>query len=211
MARGNLMDQYHKEQNNRENLNENILHIDDAMKWITKGDENEKNGDYEKALECYIEGKNIIEKTLGKEHPTHASSLSKIGKMYFEFKNYSKAETYYLEALSIDECVHGKEHPFYMKSLCNLGSVYHYLKDYTQAEKYYLEAKTIMEKTIGKEHKDYKILLDNLQLLFSEIYYSQTGNKEYYYKTCEIELIKKGLSEDEIMKTIEESKKLLGD
>ncbi|MDR2701176.1 MAG: CHAT domain-containing protein [Spirochaetaceae bacterium] len=125
-------------------------------------------GNYAKAIECFLEAKAIYEKTVGKEHPDYATALNNLGLLYYSMGDYAKAESCYLEARAIWEKVFGKEHPSYAVTLNNLGGLYRSMGDYAKAESCYLEARAIVEKVLGKEHPDYAQSVNNL----GELYYS---------------------------------------
>jgi len=136
-------------------------------------------GNYTKAIECFLEAKEINEKTVGKEHPDYASTLNFLGLMYYRMGDYAKAERYYLEAAAIYEKALGKEHPSYATSLNNLGALYDDMGDYAKAERYYLEDKAITEKTLGKEHPSYATSLNNLGSLYDSM--GDYAKAERYY------------------------------
>jgi tetratricopeptide (TPR) repeat protein len=82
-----------------------------------------KQGNYSKAIECFLEAKSIYEKTVGKEHPDYATLLNNLGALYYSMGDYGNAERYYLEATAIYENTLGKGHPDYATSLQNLGGL----------------------------------------------------------------------------------------
>jgi len=90
-------------------------------------------GDYAKAESCHLESKAIVEKVMGKEHPSYAGSLNNLGGLYDSMGDYAKAESCYLESRAIYEKLLGKEHPSYASSLNNLYTLYLNKEEYTQA------------------------------------------------------------------------------
>jgi len=150
-----------------------------AATWNSRGIQYYNQGDYAKAIECFLKVKEIIEKTLGKEHPSYATSLNNLGSLYMDIGDYAKAERYYLEDIAITEKALGKEHPSYATSLNNLGSLYYSMCDYTKAERYFLEATAIREKALGKEHPSYATSLNNLGSLYMDI--GDYAKAEHYY------------------------------
>jgi Flp pilus assembly protein TadD len=137
-----------------------------AEEWIEHGTEYYIRGNYARAIECFLEVKEIYEKTLGKEHPDYATTLNNLGTLYDSMGNYGKAEVYHLEAAGILETVLGKGHPDYATSLNNLGTLYWNMGDYGKAEGYLLEAATIQETSLGKGHPSYATSLNNLGALY---------------------------------------------
>ena len=62
----------------------------------------------------------ICGKTLGKDHPKYAISLSNLGKALFKQKKFFEAEELARQALEISESRLGKEHPQSKKLAKNL-------------------------------------------------------------------------------------------
>ncbi len=125
-----------------------------------------QQGLYAKAEPLYIEGINIKEKVLGKEHPSYATSLNNLALLYKSLGLYAKAEPLYIEAKNIREIVLGKEHPSYASSLNNLAVLYYDQGLYAKAEPLFMEANSI--------------LLDNMDLNFSLLSEKEKGK---YLKT----------------------------
>ena len=164
--------------------------VDDYMDW---GIDYYEQGEYAKAIECFLEAKNIYEKTLGKEHPDYAISLNNLGILYWNMVDYAKAERYYLEAIAIKEKALGKEHLSYASSLNNLGELYSDIGNYSKAERYYLEATAIYEMALGKEHPDYATSLNDLGNLYKDM--GDYAKAERYYLEA-LAIRKKVLSEE---------------
>jgi len=150
-----------------------------AATWNRRGVQYYNQGDYAKAIECFLKAKEIYEKTVGKDHPDYATSLNNLGALYWNMGDYAKAERYYLEDKAITEKALGKDHPDYATSLNNLGALYKEMGDYAKAERYYLEATAIREKTLGKEHPDYAGSLNNLGSLYDSM--GDYAKAERYY------------------------------
>ena len=144
-------------------------------------------GNYEKAEPLQLESKTIMEKTMGKEHPSYAQILIDLALLYGEMDQYEKAESLYLEAQVIRGKTLGKEHPDYAGCLNNLAILYWMMGQYEKAEPYYLESKNIREKTLGKEHPDYAKSLHNLSVLY--------GSMSHYEKAEPLQLESKVLIE----------------
>lgn len=111
---------------------------------------------YKKAEPLFTEGKNLMEKLKGKNHPDYAYSCSYLSLLYFYQRQYDRAEPLCLEAKAIREKTLGKEHITYGNSCFNLGDIYYYQRKYSKAEPLYLEAKNVYEKNEGKEGKNYQ-------------------------------------------------------
>jgi len=137
-----------------------------ADDYMDLGKDYYNQGNYVKAIECFLKAKDIIEKTLGKEHFNYALTINYLGLLYDDMGDYAKAERYYLETIAILEKTLGKNHPSYATLLNNLGFLYQNMGDYAKAECYHLEAIAIREKVLGKKHPDYAMSLNNLGLLY---------------------------------------------
>ncbi|MDR2700831.1 MAG: tetratricopeptide repeat protein, partial [Spirochaetaceae bacterium] len=123
-------------------------------------------GDFPKAIECFLEAKAIYEKTVGKEHPDYVATVNNLGVLYDSMGDYAKAESCLLESRAIREKVLGKEHPDYATTVNNLGALYYSMGDYAKAESCLLESRAIREKVLGKKHPYYAGSLDNLYGLY---------------------------------------------
>ena len=125
-----------------------------------------------KSAEAIDLAKQAIElkiETLGKEHPSYATSLNNLAMLYKSMGDYARAEPLYVEAKKICEKTLGKEHPSYAASLNNLAVLHASVGDYARAEPLHVEAKTIREKTIGIEHPDYAASLNDLAMLHASM------------------------------------------
>ena len=159
---------------------------EDAEFYNNQGMDFYNEGNYVKAIEAFTREKEILEKTVGKEHQDYASTINNLGVMHEFIGDYKQAEQYYLEAKAIQERVLGKEHPDYNVSLDNLGNFYFGIGEYNQAEKYWLELKDIKARVNGKEHQDYTFTLHKLaRLYFLMGNYKQA--EQYYLETKAIE------------------------
>jgi len=139
-------------------------------------------GDYEKAERYYLVMKILIENSqnfTGKEDPSYALALIRLGWLYDEMGKYEDAESYLLKAKAIYEKSPDKEYPSYAWVLTILGVQYWKMGDSDKAENCFLEAKTVYEKNPGKEHPLYAYLLTILGALYEKI--GDNGKAESYY------------------------------
>jgi CHAT domain-containing protein/Flp pilus assembly protein TadD len=137
-----------------------------AETWNSRGIQYYKQGNFAKAIECFLKAKYIYEKVQGKEHTDYAQTVNNLGLLYWEMGDYAKAERCYLEAKYIFEKVQGKQHLDYATLVNNLGLLYFGMGDYVKAERFYLEAKSIYEKVQSKDSLDYAQSLNNLGELY---------------------------------------------
>jgi CHAT domain-containing protein/Tfp pilus assembly protein PilF len=131
-----------------------------------KGIELYNAGKYEEALPYAKQVLEIIEKTLGKNHPSTAQSLNNLALLYYETGRYSEAEPLLKRALEIKEKALGKEHPDTAISLNSLALLYDKTGRYSKAEPLYKRALEIHEKALGKEHPSTATSLNNLAALY---------------------------------------------
>ena len=142
----------------------------DADVLMNQGKEYYNQGNYPKAIESFLEAKEIYQKTVGKDHPSYAASLNNLALLYTYMGNYSAAEPLYLEAKTICERVPGKDHPSYVASLNNLALLYQSMGNYAAAVPLYRESKAIWERVPeGKDHPNYATSLNNLALLYESM------------------------------------------
>ena len=151
-----------------------------AEEWYSRGIQYYNQGNYERTIECFLEVKNIYERTLGTDHPDYATSLNNLGLIYDSMGDYAQAEWYYREAKSICERVLGTNHLSYATSLNNMGLLYKNMGDYVQAERYYRESLSIIEHLLGKDHPSYTTLLNNLGAFYQNI--GDYAQAERYYR-----------------------------
>jgi CHAT domain-containing protein/Tfp pilus assembly protein PilF len=108
----------------------------------------------------------IRQKVLGPEHPDTATSLSKLGSLYYSTGSYSKAAPLLQRALAIREKALGPAHPSTTTSLNNLAALYDVTGEYARAEPLYLRALTIRQEVLGPEHPDTATSLNNLAMFY---------------------------------------------
>jgi len=119
-------------------------------------------GQYDKALQVYLEALENTEKSLGKDHSQYGVRLNNLAGLYKRMGQYDKALLLYLEALENTEKALGKDHSQYGIRVYNLASVYESMGQYDKALPLYLESLENCEKTLGKEHLYYGIRLNGL-------------------------------------------------
>jgi len=158
---------------------------EDAEYWNNQGIQYYSQGNYTRAIECFLSAKNIYERTISKDHPDYATSLSNLGLLYTNIGDYTQAERYLLESLSIYQRVLGTGHSQYAVLVNNLGELYRNMGDYIRAERYCLEALGIMERMLGKNHPDYATFLNNIGLLYWNMG-DYARAQQYYFEALDI-------------------------
>ncbi|MFC2130879.1 tetratricopeptide repeat protein [Bacteroidota bacterium] len=140
---------------------------------------NSRKGNYDSAIEYYLESKKVYKEIGDKIGIAHISTGT--GILYWRLKRYQKALEYWNEALNVYEELGDKEN--ISIALGNLGMVSCNLKKYNKAIEYYKEAIKITE-----ELKNIENLGSHLGNIGSV--YTEMGNYEkaleYYKKALEI-------------------------
>ena len=111
-------------------------------------------GEYDDAIESLYSAIELLEYSMGPNHPDTAAAYSSIGLAFFAKGNYDKAMEFHGKALEIREKVHGTDHQFTASSYFRLGEVYKGLGDFEKALDYQLKALDIRKRILGEEHID---------------------------------------------------------
>jgi len=156
----------------------------DAATWNSLGVQYYNQGNFSKAIECFLEVKNIIEKTMGKENQDYVTTVNNMGMSYYNQGNFTKAIECFLQTKAIAEKTLGKRHVNYAQILNNLGLLYNNMGDFTQAEYCFLEARYIYEKAVGTEHPDYAVTINNLGFMYNNM--GNYNKAEQFYKEARI-------------------------
>lgn len=138
-------------------------------------------GQYKEAETLQYRVVAIHEKTLGKEHPTTATSLSNLGNVLYLQGKLKEAEAVHRRVLAIREKGLGPEHPDTATSMNNLANVLQEqgkdemlspsearaqarfnLQVYTETENLFRKALAIQERTLGPDHPATANTLNNL-------------------------------------------------
>lgn len=118
---------------------------------------------------CFLESKNILERTHCQKLPIYTDALNNLAVLYKDMGEYSKALPYYSLALKSREEIMGKENSNYAASLNNFANFYMDIGDFENSERLHLEALTIREKVSGRVSLDVASSLHNLCNLYSLI------------------------------------------
>ena len=138
-------------------------------------------GQYKEAESLQYRVVAIHEKTLGKEHPISATSLSNLGNVLYLQGKLKEAEAVHRRVLAIREKVLGPEHPDTATSMNNLANALQEqgkdemlspsearaqarfnLQVYTETENLLRKALAIQERTLGADHPATANTLNNL-------------------------------------------------
>ena len=108
----------------------------------------------------------LMEKSLGPDHPATATALNNLALLYCSMGDYAKAEPLYQRAVKIDEKALGPDHPDTATAINNLGDLYRSVGDYAKAEPLFQRSLKIDEKELGPDHPGTAIDLNNLAELY---------------------------------------------
>ena len=155
----------------------------ETIQLAQRAQEAERRGQYGEAETLHHQVLAIHEKSLGAEHPTTATSLANLGRVYDLQGKYDDAEKAYRRSLEVREKVLGGEHPDVATSLNNLAKVLQELgKDQqitvsearararsgaalgalTEVETMFRRALAIQDAKLGRGHPDTANTLSNL-------------------------------------------------
>jgi tetratricopeptide (TPR) repeat protein len=158
------------------NLNKSDL-VDDAEIFSSIGDLYSHFGEYDKALEFYLQCLDIRLKTLGNQHPSVATSYNNIGLAWDNKGDYDKALEFYQQCLEIQLKTLGNQHPAVANSYNNIGSAWASKGDYDKALEFYQQCSDIQLKTLGNQHPAVANSYNNIGLAWA--------NKGAYDKALE--------------------------
>ncbi|MGC9187650.1 MAG: tetratricopeptide repeat protein, partial [Fervidicoccaceae archaeon] len=116
---------------------------------------------YREALEIKI-------RSLGRNHPDVAATMSTLAVLYFEQGKYSEAEPLYREALEILIKSLGRNHPDVAATMSTLALLYFEQGKYSEAKMLLLDALEIY-KTLNEESNLYEEKIELIQKLINLI------------------------------------------
>ena len=154
---------------------------EDAKLLDARAQELIDRGQYKEAETLQYRVVAIHDKTLGREHPTTATSMSNLGNVLYLQGKTKEAETIHRSVLTIREKTLGPEHPDTATSMNNLANVLQEqakdellspsesraqarlnLQVFTETENLYRKALVIQERTLGPSHPATANTLNNL-------------------------------------------------
>lgn len=144
------------------------LETDLAISLDWQGSLYRSQGQYAKAESRFVQSLEILERRLGVDHLSVATSLNNLAGLY-KIKGYlGKAEPLYLRSLQIIENQLGADNPSVATSLNNLASFYESQGRYGEAEPFYISSLEIIERHLDAEnYPSVALILNNLAGLYS--------------------------------------------
>ena len=125
-----------------------------------------RQGDIEKAEECFKESSQGFLDLFGSMNPDYASSLNNLASIYKDKGELGEALDLYMKVLDMDKVIYGTAHANYATSLNNVALLYLQFGNYSLAGKLLLEAKKIRANTLGNYHPLYIKTVNDLGLYY---------------------------------------------
>ncbi len=125
-----------------------------------------KEGDMDKALECFKESTQGFKELFGTMNPDYASGLSNLASVYKQLGNVSEALNLYTHVLDLDKVIFGEHHQRYATSLNNVALIYLELGNPSLAGKLLFRSSEIRKEALGKYHPLYIKNLNDLGVYY---------------------------------------------
>ncbi len=109
---------------------------------------------------------NLREEVYGPNHTAVASTLNRLGFLYWTMRRYRDAEPLYERALAINEAEFGSDHLEIVEGLNRLAGLYRTQGRYGEAEPLFARALSISEAEVGPEASEVYLGLENLAGLY---------------------------------------------
>ncbi|CAF0810477.1 unnamed protein product [Adineta steineri] len=149
------------------------------------GNVKDGQGDYEKAIWCYTQRLEIVQKFLSSDDPHLAASYNNVGMVYSKMGEYSEALSYYEKALQIFQKTLPSNHPHLATSYTNIGSLYNKMEEYSKTLSFYEKALQIYKETLPSNHSLLATSYNNI----GNVYYKMREYSKalsFYEKSLEI-------------------------
>ncbi len=125
-----------------------------------------RQGEIEKAEECFKESAEGFQQLFGSMNPDYASSISNLASIYKDKGELAKALDLYMKVLDMDKVIYGTEHANYATSLNNVALLYLQFGNFSLAGKLLTQAKEIRAHTLGNYHPLYIKTVNDLGLYY---------------------------------------------
>lgn len=125
-----------------------------------------KQGDVEKAQQCFEESSQGFKELFGSMNPDYASSLNNLARIYKDQGKLNEALNLYMKVLDMDKVIYGENNQRYATSLNNVALLYMQLGNISLAGKLLLKAKEIRAETLGDFHPLYIKTLNDLGIYY---------------------------------------------
>ena len=126
--------------------------INIAASYNKRGQVYYNQGEYLKALECFLKSLDIRKSIYEDSHPALGPSYNNVGSVYEKLGELKKALEYHLKSLDINTSAYGENHPEVATSYNNIGLVYYNQGEYKKAIEYHLKSLSIYKSTLEENH-----------------------------------------------------------
>ena len=127
-----------------------------------------QHGSTSEAIKLYKRSLDDWKKIGKKKNSGYATTLYKLGELYYDLGDFSKSEEYYTQALEIRQLIFSDTSPSIAQSMNNLAILYDRIHDYTKAEEYYKHALNILRSVFGDKNIRFARTLNNLAMLYAK-------------------------------------------
>ncbi len=145
----------------------------------------ERDRQYEKAEQYYLNAKEIYERINALTNGGYITAINNLAELYRIIGKFENAETLYMQVLEKNKKVFGEESPHYINILNNIALLYQKMGNYEKAESFFLQSLEISKKVFGEDNPENVILMNNITTL-----YHKMGNykkaESMYLKALEI-------------------------
>jgi tetratricopeptide (TPR) repeat protein len=161
--------------------------INDVKICYNLGELFEHFGEYNKALELFLQYLKICLTTLGNQHLDVANTYNKIGGTYWYKGENDKALEFFQKSLDIKLKTLGNQHPDVAACYCNIGLAWDNKGEYNKALELHHQSLEIRLKTLGNLHPDVATSYCNIGTVWN--YLGEYENAlQFYQKSLDIEL-----------------------
>ncbi|EEC47720.1 predicted protein [Phaeodactylum tricornutum CCAP 1055/1] len=126
-------------------------------------------GDFDSAIDMYLQGLYMEREVLADAHPNIAVTLSNIGQIFKQRGEYDSALRLYEEAFSLQVRAFGKCDPNVALTLSNIGLIYYQSGNFAVALEMYQEALAIRRKLYTESNLDVASSLNSIGLVFFKL------------------------------------------
>lgn len=143
--------------------------VQDAMRLHRRMQRLSAQGHYTEAARIGEQAVEVLENTLGPDHPDTVTALNNLAQVYHNLGNYTKALPLAQRVLTTLEKRQGATHPDTARALNNLASLHSDMGDYAQALLLYQRALMMFEQARGPGHPDTATALNSLGTLYEKM------------------------------------------
>lgn len=125
------------------------------------------DGDVLRAIDHFVQAKNILDANGGAQNAEYANCLNNLAMAYNSAGHLDKVEPLLLEVIEIRKKLLGPSHLNTIRTVANLAIFYVETGNLEKAEPLLLESREIIKSNLGTQHTDYARCLNNLAGLYN--------------------------------------------